>query len=297
MLSINTNFAAQVATSAATASQSAAGVAMERLSSGTRLNSAKDDAANVAISSRLHSEATGRNMAVKNAMDARSLLSVVDGAYVEVEKNLQRYREILIYAKNGTLSESDRNALFEEAKQLALENERIHETTIWGSQSVFAQDNSSVISFTSQIVMGVPVVLENSQNSTKFEFLVGPSAEAENTISIDILNLEDRVFTASMKIIDSTLIDNTMTLLDAGLTRLSEDRAKVGSLLNRINHTISNLTLTSVNIQAAKGRIEDADFATESTVLARQMILQQASTAMLAQADAPKQNVLSLLQG
>ena len=297
MLSINTNFAAQVATSAATASQSAAGVAMERLSSGTRLNSAKDDAANVAISSGLHSEATGRNMAVKNAMDARSLLSVVDGAYVEVEKNLQRYREILIYAKNGTLSESDRNALFEEAKQLALENERIHETTIWGSQSVFAQDNSSVISFTSQIVMGVPVVLENSQNSTKFEFLVGPSAEAENTISIDILNLEDRVFTASMKIIDSTLIDNTMTLLDAGLTRLSEDRAKVGSLLNRINHTISNLTLTSVNIQAAKGRIEDADFATESTVLARQMILQQASTAMLAQADAPKQNVLSLLQG
>ena len=100
MLSINTNFAAQVATSAATASQSAAGVAMERLSSGTRLNSAKDDAANVAISSRLHSEAKGRNMAVKNAMDARSLLSVVDGAYVEVEKNLQRYREILIYAKN-----------------------------------------------------------------------------------------------------------------------------------------------------------------------------------------------------
>lgn len=100
MLSINTNLSAQIASAAATASQSAAGVAMERLSSGTRLNSAKDDAANVAISSRLHSEATGLNMAVKNAMDARSLLSVVDGAYVEVEKNLQRYREILIYAKN-----------------------------------------------------------------------------------------------------------------------------------------------------------------------------------------------------
>ena len=100
MLSINTNLSVQIASSAATASQSAAGVAMERLSSGTRFNSAKDDAANVAISSRLHSEAKGRNMAVKNAMDARSLLSVVDGAYVEVEKNLQRYREILIYAKN-----------------------------------------------------------------------------------------------------------------------------------------------------------------------------------------------------
>ena len=100
MLSINTNLSVQIASSAATASQSAAGVAMERLSSGTRLNSAKDDAANVAISSRLHSGATGLNMAVKNAMDARSLLSVVDGAYVEVEKNLQRYREILIYAKN-----------------------------------------------------------------------------------------------------------------------------------------------------------------------------------------------------
>jgi len=187
--------------------------------------------------------------------------------------------------------------LFEEAKQLALENERIHETITWGSQSVFAQDNSSVTSFTYQIVMGVEVVLENPKNSTKFEFLVGPSAEAENTVSIDILNLEDRVFTGSMRIIDSSLIDNTMTLLDAGLTRLSEDRAKVGSLLNRIDHTISNLTLTSVNIQAAKGRIEDADFATESTVLARQMILQQASTAMLAQANASKQNVLSLLQG
>ena len=297
MLSINTNLSAQIASAAATASQSAAGVAMERLSSGTRLNSAKDDAANVAISSRLHSEATGLNMAVKNAMDARSLLSVVDGAYVEVEKNLQRYREIPIYAKNDTLSESDRNALFEEAKQLALENERIHETTTLGSQSVFAQDNSTVISFSSQIVLGVPVVLENSQNSTKFEFLVGPSAEAENRVSIDILNLRDRVFSGSGKIIDSTRVDSTMSLIDAGLTNLSEDRAKVGSFLNRIDHTISNLTLTSVNIQAAKGRIEDSDFATESTVLARQMILQQASTAMLAQANASKQNVLSLLQG
>ncbi len=230
-------------------------------------------------------------------MDARSLLSVVDGAYVEVEKNLQRYREILIYAKNDTLSESDRNALFEEAKQLALENERIHETTTLGSQSVFAQDNSTVISFSSQIVLGVPVVLENSQNSTKFEFLLEPSAEAENRVSIDILNLRDRVFSGSGKIIDSTRVDSTMSLIDAGLTNLSEDRAKVGSFLNRIDHTISNLTLTSVNIQAAKGRIEDADFATESTVLARQMILQQASTAMLAQANASKQNVLSLLQG
>ena len=297
MLSINTNLSAQIASAAATASQSAAGVAMERLSSGTRLNSAKDDAANVAISSRLHSEATGLNMAVKNAMDARSLLSVVDGAYVEVEKNLQRYREILIYAKNDTLSESDRNALFEEAKQLALENERIHETTTLGSQSVFAQDNSTVVSFSSQIVFGVPVVLENSQNSTKFEFLLEPSAEAENRVSIDILNLRDRVFSGSGKIIDSTRVDSTMSLIDAGLTNLSEDRAKVGSFLNRIDHTISNLTLTSVNIQAAKGRIEDADFATESTVLARQMILQQASTAMLAQANASKQNVLSLLQG
>ncbi len=297
MLSINTNLSAQIASAAATASQSAAGVAMERLSNGTRLNSAKDDAANVAISSRLHSEATGLNMAVKNAMDARSLLSVVDGAYVEVEKNLQRYREILIYAKNDTLSESDRNALFEEAKQLALENERIHETTTLGSQSVFAQDNSTVISFSSQIVLGVPVVLENSQNSTKFEFLLGPSAEAENRVSIDILNLRDRVFSGSGKIIDSARVDSTMSLIDAGLTNLSEDRAKVGSFLNRIDHTISNLTLTSVNIQAAKGRIEDADFATESTVLARQMILQQASTAMLAQANASKQNVLSLLQG
>ena len=222
----------------------------------------------------------------------------MDGAYVEVEKNLQRYREILIYAKNDTLSESDRNALFEEAKQLALENERIHETTTWGSQSVFAQDNSSVISFTSQIVMGVPVVLENSQNSTKFEFLVEPSAEAENTVSIDILNLERQsVYRIWENYRFYARIDNTMTLLDAGLTKLSEDRAKVGSLLNRIDHTISNLTLTSVNIQAAKGRIEDADFATGSTVLARQMILQQAFTAMLAQANASKQNVLSLLQG
>ncbi|MEK9979675.1 MAG: flagellin [Paracoccaceae bacterium] len=88
-----------------------------------------------------------------------------------------------------------------------------------------------------------------------------------------------------------------MSLIDAGLTNLSEDRAKVGSFLNRIDHTISNLTLASVNIQAAKGRIEDSDFATEFTVLACQMILQQASTAMLAQANASKQNVLSLLQG
>ena len=187
--------------------------------------------------------------------------------------------------------------MFEEAKQLALENERIHETTTWGSQSVFAQDNSSVSGFIYTVSFGVPVVLETYDLSTKFEFLAGPSAEAENTVSIDILNLKDRLFTLSLTMIDSTRIDSTMSLIDAGSKNLSKYRAKVGSLLNRINHTISNLTLTSVNIQAAKGRIEDADFATESTVLARQMILQQASTAMLAQANASKQNVLSLLQG
>jgi flagellin len=250
---------------------------MERLSSGKRINSASDDAAGVAISSRLSAEIRGTDQAIRNSLDGQALIDTAEGAHKEIENILQRMREVAVQASNDTNNGQDRANLQAEMDAMSAEIDRIAGTTTWaGTQLMDA-------------------------TATNFSFQVGSATGTKNQIVVTIntmnaggLDVEktDLVLTGTESA-RFTAIDN----VDLAIKSVNDQRSELGAISNRLNHTVNNLTNISSNLSAAKGGIEDADFALETTNLAKSQILQQASTAMLAQANASKQNVLSLLQG
>jgi len=290
VLTIGTNSAALRASAAIAAAQVSHNTSMSRLSTGARTFSAANDAAGISMSLRLNAEVRGINQAVQNALAAQSLVDTAEGALIEIENIGQRLREILVQAANDTNSYSDRESLQEEADSLLAEIDRIGASTTWAGQALFTGVDGS----------------ETGDDGTEYDFntftfLVGGGAGTANSLSINIYKyggdaIPDavRAFSAA----DSpSLIPDMIDFIDDSLGGLSEDRADLGSLYNRLGHTINNLTNISTNLAMARGRIRDADFAAETTNLAKQQILMQAGTAMLAQANASKQNVLSLLQG
>jgi flagellin len=250
---------------------------MARLSSGKRINSASDDAAGVAISSRLSAEIRGTDQAIRNSLDGQALIDTAEGAHKEIENILQRMREVAVQASNDTNNAQDRANLQAEMDAMSTEIDRIAGTTTWaGAQLMDA--TTSTFSFQVGAATG-------TQNQ------IAVTIKTMNTGGLDVektdLNLTG---TASARY---TAIDN----VDKAIKSVNDQRSELGAVSNRLNHTVNNLTNISSNLSAAKGGIEDADFALETTSLAKNQILQQASTAMLAQANASKQNVLSLLQG
>ena len=276
-LAIATNNAALNAAASASSVNRDMETSMARLSSGKRINSASDDAAGVAISSRLSAEIRGTDQAIRNSLDGQALIDTAEGAHKEIENILQRMREVAVQASNDTNNAQDRANLQAEMNAMSTEIDRIAGTTTWaGAQLMDA-------------------------TTTTFSFQVGSATGTKNQISVDIktmnaagLDVEvtdvDLTGTASARY---TALDN----VDAAIKSVNDQRSELGAVSNRLNHTVNNLTNISSNLTAAKGGIEDADFALETTNLAKNQILQQASTAMLAQANASKQNVLSLLQG
>jgi len=262
-------------------------ISMERLSTGKRINQAADDAAGVAIASRLSAEVKGTQQAIRNAMDAQSLLDTAEGAHLEIEQVLQRMRELAVQAANDTNSSSDRTALNAEVTELKAEINRIKDVTTWA---------------------GIKL-LDGTQSTTGLRFQVGADNSVTNSSGADRLTVKiDNMATTAIGSGTATYVSaialDTMTnasaaisVLDAAITTVNTQRSELGSYSNRLDHVVSNLTNISNNLQAGLGRIQDADFAAETTNLAKTQILQQASTAMLAQANAAKQNVLSLLQG
>ena len=253
---------------------------MERLSTGKRINSAADDAAGVAIASRLTAEIKGTNQAIRNAMDAQAMVDTAEGALDEVVNILQRMRELAVQASNDTNSTSDRANLDTEYQAMATELTRIESSTTWAGQMLL--DGSG-----------------GAGGDGEFSFLVGTGAAA-TTATDTITHTFASLATMKGTIGDLTSLANATTevaAMDTAIGLVNTERAVGGSMSNRLDSTISNLTNISANLQAGRGRIEDADFAAETTTLAKSQILQQASTAMLAQANASKQNVLSLLQG
>ena len=290
MLTIGTNSAALRASAAIAAAQVSHNTSMSRLSTGARTFSAANDAAGISMSSRLNAEVRGINQAVQNALAAQSLVDTAEGALIEIENIGQRLREILVQAANDTNSYSDRESLQEEADSLLAEIDRIGASTTWAGQALFTGVDGS----------------ETGDDGTEYDFntftfLVGGGAGTANSLSINIYKyggdaIPDAVLAFSAAYSPS-LIPDMIDFIDDSLGGLSEDRADLGSLYNRLGHTINNLTNISTNLAMARGRIRDADFAAETTNLAKQQILMQAGTAMLAQANASKQNVLSLLQG
>lgn len=273
-LAISTNTGASMAAAAATSVNKNMETSMERLSTGKRINSAADDAAGVAIASRLSSEIRGTNQAIRNAMDGQALIDTAEGAHKEVENILQRMRELAVQSSNDTNDTDDRSNLDAEFQQLALEINRIADTTTWAGQNLL-----------------------DSTSAAQFQFQIGGRSGETLTVSIKGLGTGGSIVTVSTAITSRTLASAAIALIDTSIKNLNAQRSDLGAKSNRLDYTVNNLTNITIQLESGKGRIEDADFAAESTSLAKSQILQQASTAMLAQANASKQNVLSLLQG
>ncbi len=279
-LSINTNIGSLNASAAASSVNRAMETSMNRLSTGLRINAARDDAAGVAISSRLTAEIRGTNQAIRNASDGQALADTAEGALVEVVNILQRMRELAVQASNDTNDvDNDRAALDLEYQALNTELDRIEGSTTWAGQKLL--DGTG------------------GDGSGVFSLMVGTGAAA--TVATDVIeHTFADITTMKGTIGDITDLANAtaeIEAVDTAINAVNLERAGIGALSNRLESTISNLTNISVNLEAGRSRIQDADFAAESTNMAKTQILQQASTAMLAQANASKQGVLQLLQG
>jgi len=385
-LTVATNTGALMAQAAASSVVKDMELSMERLSTGKRINGAADDAAGVAIASRLTSEIRGTNQAIRNAMDGQALIDTAEGAHAEVENLLQRMRELAVQAANDTNDSNDRTNIQAEMDQLVNEIDRIASTTTWagqklldgsdtngvnlqiGSRTTAADSITVTINSTSASTLSlsgaaefgtatdgtdnwksgtttndlytsssnVITLAKNVAAGGTFTLLGVTGGESDTAITVTAaLDITDKLSmnVAALDIAEKlnaaatfgnkgyTAVASTdgsgqitinkgaittsttseaqtaITKIDTAIQTLNAQRASLGAYSNRLDSTVSNLTNISSNLQAGRGRIEDADFAAETTSLAKSQILQQASTAMLALANASKQNVLSLLQG
>ena len=389
-LSIATNTSALDAAAAAASVSTSLETSMERLSTGKRINSASDDAAGVAIASRLSSEIRGTNQSIRNALDAQALMDTAEGAHKEVENILQRMREIAVQAANDTNNTQDRLNMQKEINAMVNEVDRIAEATTWAGTNLLLGDGTSnsekafsfqvgaatgtqnqinvaVKSLTastlglSALDLQATVLINDADitsdagltvygfmnNAGNFLAARGGNADSVSTMSFTV-DINGQTSTAFSFTSDTKLFGDTtgptdantrtvhneivakinastdlsalgisadvegtgsgsvnllyaetrvaVSTIDKGLKTINTQRAELGAVSNRLNHTVNNLTNMSANLSAARGGIEDADFALETTELAKNQILQQASTAMLAQANASKQNVLGLLR-
>ena len=375
MLSIGTNTGALMAAASASNVNKDMETSMERLSTGKRINSAADDAAGVAIASRLTSEIRGTNQAIRNAQDGQALIDTAEGAHKEVENILQRMREVAVQGANDTNDASDRANLQGEMDQLTTEINRISSATTWAGQTLlngeggangngsfglqigtntgaadvlsvninaidadtlgvetkaaidtslfgtassddFTQDEATDVITVTTSAATASVIIEGV-TITNAADTSGSTAGAEAIVLADLINenaelnakgivatvgtggaTDEVTITQEQNSVSSNAFAQfAIENIDEAISTLNTQRADLGAVSNRLDNTVSNLTNISIQLEGGKGRIEDADFAAESTSLAKSQILQQASTAMLAQANASKQNVLSLLQG
>jgi flagellin len=379
---------------------------MARLSTGKRINSASDDAAGVAISSRLSAEIRGTDQAIRNSLDGQALIDTAEGAHKEIENILQRMREVAVQASNDTNNAQDRGNLQTEMDAMIKEIDRIAATTTWAGTNLMADTAKSFefqvgtatgtanqIKITIDGMSSAELSLDGSKGIAASDFSFSKHTNAggagvdslvltktdtdDGTDVTDVFDLKHSATQATDVAATLTLFGDTVTLtgsaqgdqklindafgqhgvaaaiktdyntsvnaaiagtegvdyltltvpeagsggkisveatttggtdadtnaraaidkIDTAIKDVNTQRSELGAVSNRLNHTVNNLTNISSNLSAAKGGIEDADFALETTNLAKNQILQQASTAMLAQANASKQNVLSLLQG
>jgi flagellin len=294
MTVINTNTAANITANALTKNERAMSQAMERLSTGQRINNAGDDAAGLAVSSRMTSQINGLNMAVRNANDAISLVQTADGALGEVEAMLQRMRELAVQAASGTMSSTDLTALDNEFSALAVGIDDIADDTTWnGMQLLDGSSNSGVFTFH----IGANASQTLALTIKDFTTDGGTSGVFENLDDTTTTNFADDDFDLDAVVITSRTEANTaITEVGHAITRLQAERATLGAVINRLEYSADNLSNVSQNTSASRSRVLDADYASETTELARTQIIQQAATAMLSQANQQAQSVLALLK-
>lgn len=310
---INTNMPSLNAQRNLNASQGSLATSMQRLSSGLRVNSAKDDAAGLAIAERMNTQIRGMNVAIRNANDGISFAQTAEGSLNKIGDNLQRMRELAVQSRNATNSEGDRANLQKEFSQLQEEIDRTIKNSKFNGGSLFSSADTTL---TFQVGAGT----DDSDKVTVSSAALGGGTAA--SAGLVVTAVADGVTDAELKTLMATLtttntgnstangisiggtsavvgtdIDNAIKVIDAALNQVNDKRAQFGAVQNRFEAVISNLQVSVENESAARGRIMDADFASETANLSRAQILQQAGTAMLTQANQLPQQVLQLLQG
>ena len=273
---INTNIASLNAQRNTSASQLSLSTALQRLSSGLRVNSAKDDAAGLAIAERMQAQVKGMNVAIRNANDGISLAQTAEGALSKVGDSLQRMRELAVQARNATNTTADKTSLDKEYQQLGSEITRVLGGTTFNGKAIVGAD------------AGAQLFQVGANTTTNDEITVTTTNFVTDTDITAVTGGNLNGDAAALK----TVIDN----LDTALNKVNGERATYGAVQNRFDAVISNLMVSVENQAAARSRITDADFAVETANLSRAQILQQAGNSMIAQANALPQQVLSLLR-
>ncbi|WP_294636674.1 flagellin domain-containing protein [uncultured Aquabacterium sp.] len=277
---INTNLNSLNAQRNLNGSQMSLSVSMQRLSSGLRVNSAKDDAAGLAIAERMNSQIKGMNVAVRNANDGISMAQTAEGALGKVSDALQRMRELAVQARNASNGSSDRDSLDKEFQELSKEINRVLGATTFNGKAILAG------------------------GAGQLDFQVGANTTSDDLISITTVNMQTNASITAVTTTASSSIGSTATTaslktvidqIDGAIDKVNQERAVYGATQSRFDAIISNLQVSAENQTAARSRIMDADFAAETANLSRAQILQQAGNAMIAQANQLPQQVMKLL--
>jgi len=274
---INTNLVSLNAQRNTAMSQSSLSVSMQRLSSGLRVNSAKDDAAGLAIAERMNAQVRGMNVAMRNANDGISLAQTAEGGLSKVGDALQRMRELAVQARNATNTTADKASLDKEYQQLGAEITRVLGGTTFNGQAILGAD------------AGAKLFQVGANTTTNDEITI---TTTDFTANADITAVTGGNVTG-----DATALATVISNIDTAINTVNGERATYGAAQNRFDAVISNLQVSVENQTAARSRIMDADFAQETANLSRAQILQQAGNTMIAQANQLPQQVLALLRG
>jgi len=284
---INTNLASLNAQRNTAMSQSSLQVSMQRLSSGLRVNSAKDDAAGLSIAERMNAQVRGSQVAIRNANDGISLAQTAEGALSKVGDSLQRMRELAVQARNATNTSADKDSLDKEFGELAKEIQRVLAGTTFNGKAVLATSDAGTQTF------------QVGANTTANDRIDIVTSDMTTDAAVTVVAGTDNTG-AGRAVIDNTAtgtaIDTVITNIDTALDKVNGERATLGASQNRFDAVISNLQVAVENQSASRSRIMDADFAQETANLSRAQILQQAGNTMVAQANQLPQQVLALLR-
>ncbi|QPF73118.1 flagellin FliC [Roseateles sp. DAIF2] len=281
---INTNIASMNAQRNTSTSQLSLSTSMQRLSSGLRVNSSKDDAAGLSIAERMQAQVRGMNVAVRNANDGISLAQTAEGAMGKVSDALQRMRELAVQARNATNTTADKTSLDKEFGELAKEIQRVLGGTTFNGKSILATDaGTQTFQVGANTTANDVVDVLTTNMTTSADIIAVAGTDNQGTGRADLNG-------------DATAIATVIDNIDTALNTVNGERATLGASQNRFEAVISNLQVSVENQSAARSRIMDADFASETANLSRAQILQQAGTAMISQANQAPQQVLRLLQ-
>ncbi len=292
MAVVNTNISASISQASLAKNERALSKAMEQLSTGKKINTAADDAAGLAISTRMSTQIIGLEQSVQNASDAISMINTAEGALDEVTNLLQRMRVLALQASNGTTGVEDRSYLNKEYQALYAEIDRIATNSEWNGRTILDNkangSSSSLVSFQ----VGMDAGQTMSVDFGNFTTVAGSGSFADFASAGATAGTISGTTTASAQAKASAVIAS----IDTALTAISNQRASFGAASNRLTHAIDNLTNVTINATDSRSRMMDTDYAAATSELARTQIINQASTAMLAQANQLPQSVLTLLQ-